>query len=267
MSYPINYPTPQSADVQIFRTGGSRASWVKPQGCSFVWFTVIGSGGNGFGGTTTSGGGGGGSGAIAHCLMPSFLIPDELVVSVAAAGAGNSAYTAIFYQAKTGAGYSLISAGCGGNSTGGSGGANGQVSNSNNFSAAGLYRSINGVSGSNQGNNVSTPTNTFLVSGSGGGATGNTSGGTVPSQYGYSTLLGGTGTIGNPASNGNNGVSILSNLIFSQGGSGGGGSTSSVGGDGGNGGFGSGGGGGGIGGSAGGAGGKGGDGLVVIISW
>lgn len=265
MSYPINYPTSQNANVQIFYAGTS--DWVKPQGCSFVWFTLIGAGGNGFGGTTTSGGGGGGSGAIANCLMPSFLIPDELLVFVAAGGAGNSAYTQIMYQAKTGAGYSLISAGCGGNSVGGSGGANGQGSVSNNFSAAGLYSSTNGVSGSNQGNNVSTPTNTFLVSGSGGGATGNTSGGTVPAQYGYSTLAGGTGSIGNAAGDGNNGVSILSNLIFSQGGSGGGGSTSSTGGNGGNAGFGSGGGGGGVGGSAGGAGGKGGDGLVVIISW
>jgi hypothetical protein len=44
MSYPINYPTPQNANVQVlYKTD----DWVKPQGASFVWFTLIGAGAGG----------------------------------------------------------------------------------------------------------------------------------------------------------------------------------------------------------------------------
>ena len=55
MSYPINYPTPQGANVQIFTSYMDVSNpetgfdWAKPQGASFVWFTLIGPGGNGNG--------------------------------------------------------------------------------------------------------------------------------------------------------------------------------------------------------------------------
>jgi hypothetical protein len=54
MSYPINYPTPQGANIQIFQAPRIRTalanqlnntSWVKPQGASFVFFSLIGAGG------------------------------------------------------------------------------------------------------------------------------------------------------------------------------------------------------------------------------
>ena len=74
MSYPINYPTPQGANVQIFSEGGTTSDWVKPQGVSFVWFTLIGAGGAGANTANT----GGGSGAVTNFMCPAFLIPDML---------------------------------------------------------------------------------------------------------------------------------------------------------------------------------------------
>ena len=68
MSYPINYPTPQTANFQAFygnaTDGLPHATWVKPQGVSMVRFLLIGPGGDGAPGDTVNGGGGGGSGAI-----------------------------------------------------------------------------------------------------------------------------------------------------------------------------------------------------------
>jgi hypothetical protein len=64
MSYPLNYPTPQNANVQMFYAGeftGGTQTWVKPQGASFVWFTLIGAGGAG---DTITGGGSGATGLI-----------------------------------------------------------------------------------------------------------------------------------------------------------------------------------------------------------
>ena len=262
MSYPINYPTPQGADVQIFYAGTSE--WIKPQGCSFVYFSVIGAGGNGAGGTTTVGGGGGGGGAVVNCIVPSFLIPDQLRVEVPAGGAA-TVRTTIRYQQKNTIGYDLLSAGSGANATSSTGASNGTGSSVNYFMAIGFYQSTTGVGGANAGANLTAQSATFIMGGSGGANAGNTSGGTNGVNYGYPTLAGGVGSSGG---NGRDGISILSNLIVSQGGSGGGGEeVSGQGGNGGRGGFGSGGGGGGICQAGTSAGGKGGDGLAIIISW
>jgi hypothetical protein len=91
MSYPINYPTPQGANIQIFESGGTTSDWVKPQGASFVWFTLIGGGGSG------SGTQGGGSGAITNCMVPAFLIPDVLQINVSS---GQSVDTTLFISKK-----------------------------------------------------------------------------------------------------------------------------------------------------------------------
>jgi hypothetical protein len=156
MSYPINYPTPQQANVQIFNAGSSTTSWVKPQGASFVWFTLIGAGGTGSGGA-------GGTGAVTNCLVPAFLIPDELQISVGTP----SVDTSVNYVSK--ATYNLLTARSGNIGSGGT------ATNSNFFSAAGLFQSIGGQAG-----NVGTPsTTTFL---SGGIMSGNNT-----ANYGYST--------------------------------------------------------------------------------
>lgn len=269
MSYPINYPTPQGADVQIFYAGIS--DWVKPQGCSFVFALLVGAGGNGadagFSSGSYRGGGGGGSGAVMTALIPAFLMPDQLRVFVPTGGAGTGSFNAtrLIYQAKDGTGYTLLSQNNGSNSTSSTGGNSGVAASLTSFGAACIAQSVSGQSGSNAGSNITAPSTTFLTGGAGGGSTTTGSGGTTATNFGYPTLAGGVGTTGG---NGRDGVSILSNLIVSQGGSGGGGSTATVGGNGGNAGFGSGGGGGGRSDSGTYAtGGKGGNGLIVLISW
>lgn len=264
MSYPINYPTPQGADVQIFYAGTS--DWVKPQGCSFVFALLVGAGGNGADGTTSDGGGGGGSGAVMTALMPAFLMPDQLRVLVPAGGAGsNAAGARLIYQAKDGTGYILFGQSNGSNASGASPGSGGTASGFNAFGAACITQSVAGQSGTIPGNNVIASNTTFLSGGAGGATSQGGNGSQVSINYGYPTLAGGTG--GLVGGNGRNGISVLSNLIVSQGGSGGGGANDTVGGAGGKGGFGSGGGGGGRCNTGTSLGGNGGDGLIVLISW
>lgn len=163
MSYPINYPTPQNADVQIFNApalaGAARfnQTWVKPQGASFVWFTLIGGGEAG----NSSGGVGGASGAVTNFLCPAFLIPDELQVVVGLGGTTSSGNgTAVYYQQKAGTGYVLLQANPGG------GGFGGTASTSNYFTAMGIFQSVAGQDGS--GGTVNPSATTFLSAGSGG---------------------------------------------------------------------------------------------------
>lgn len=168
MSYPINYPTPQGANVQIFTNGGqnqtfTNRSWTKPQGASFVWFTLIGAGGNGDGTT------GGGSGGVTNFMCPAFLIPDELNIRVFQRGQG-SEDTIITYQQKTGTGYLLLSGGSANGITAGA------AMTANYFTAMGFFQSVAGQNGTT--GVVTASTTTFL---SGGGA----SGSSQTSNYGY----------------------------------------------------------------------------------
>lgn len=230
MSYPINYPTPQGANVQIFQGGDTLSTghlfektWVKPQGASFVFFTLIGAGGGTDGtGTTTLGGG---SGAVTNFMCPAFLIPDSLAVVVGKGGLASAtgAETAIYYQQKTGTGYKVLTAG------GGIGGTNGAAGGSamtpNYFTAMGFFQSVAGNQGAT---NLRTESGeTFLSGGSYANA--------VNANYGYTNSGSGyfqmqpiiVGLGGGSSGNGNGGA-----------GCGGGGTT-----------------------------GKGGDGLVVIVTW
>lgn len=252
MSYPINYPTPQGANVQIFSqrsptTGNFTAEWVKPQGASFVWFTLIGGGAGGGGGDgATLAGGGGGSGSVTNCLVPAFLIPDVLVIVLGPGGTGGTAGsgydgnpggdTFVRYQQKDTSGYILLRANGGspGSATSNTGGAGGTATTSNYFSAAGFFQSIAGQTGAAPGVNLSPSTTTFLS----GGATLTS---LSRSNYGYSPTL--------------NGFFQIQPIIV-----GGGGADTGVGGAGcGGGGCNN------IGSTT--VGGRGGDGLVVIISW
>lgn len=143
MSYPINYPTPQGANIQIFYAGGRGSTttaqdWTKPQGASFVWFTLIGAGGPGNSIDAT-----GGCGTVTNFMGPAFLIPDVLQVVVGAGGAAtDGGDTSVLYRQKATTGYILLSA------TGGK--INGATTNpvpSNYFSAMGFYQSTGGTSG------------------------------------------------------------------------------------------------------------------------
>ena len=203
MSYPINYPTPQGANVQIFRGGDAgQASidnrhqatrdWVKPQGASFVWFTLIGAGGGGGGGMYESGvggrtGGGGASGNVTNFMCPAFLLPDVLQVAVGRGGNGgpksvgtdtagtdgtNGDSTQIIYQQKNDIGYQLLIASGGGGGVGASvggngGGGSGQAADTGGpMTAAGFYNATGGQGGKHA---VLASTNglTFLMAGSG----------------------------------------------------------------------------------------------------
>ena len=151
MSYPINYPTPQNCDVQMFygvpvsaaSTGTQRFDWVKPKGSSFVWFTLIGTGGRGGDGDGVDEFGGGGSGGVTNCLMPAFLVPDQLRVSISA-----TSNTAVLYQGpQASAGYSLLTSGNGGVGGAATGGSAGAAITKTAFAAAGIYQSVAGQAG------------------------------------------------------------------------------------------------------------------------
>lgn len=165
MSYPIKYPTPQGANIQIFNASETKGTqtWVKPQGASFVWFTLIGAGGGGDGSTA-----GGGSGAVTNCMVPAFLIPDSLQIEVGQ-GANTGGSTLIIWQgSKASAGYTLLTANGGQPANNG-----GSASPSNYFSAMGFYQSTQGDSDLSG----AASTTSFLSPGSQAGSNGN---------YGYS---------------------------------------------------------------------------------
>ena len=188
MSYPINYPTPQGANIQIFKNGKNgvnTSGWVKPQGASFVWFTLIGGGGAGGTGSATGGGdgGGGGSAAVTNCMVPAFLIPDVLQVSVGGGGEQPSdagTPTTVNYVSKDT--YELLRAENGLGGAAGSGGSNGApgaggtATASNYFSCMGFYQSIAGQAGDTAADTISATT--FL--------SGGMSGSTRTGNYGYS---------------------------------------------------------------------------------
>jgi hypothetical protein len=171
MSYPINYPTPQGANIQIFNAGETKGTqtWVKPQGASFVWFTLIGAGSSGDASNY-----GGSSGAVTNCMVPAFLIPDSLQIDVGKGGIGVSqailvAGTNTLVNYTVNGSYNLLTAN-GGGTTGGA------ASTSNYFSCMGFYQSVAGQTGSNASVN---PSSTTFLSGGGGGSS--------TSNYGYIT--------------------------------------------------------------------------------
>lgn len=166
MSYPINYPTPQGCNVQLFygRNKGDSTNappqsfcWVKPKGASFVWFTLIGGGG---GGTLVDSGGG--SGAVTNCLMPAFLVPDQLRIRT-----DTSSSIFVTYQGQNlAAGYDLLTATGGGIGDSVTAGVGAPASARTPFAAAGLYQSIAGQNGEISSDVSASPT-TFLGGGGG----------------------------------------------------------------------------------------------------
>jgi len=178
MSYPINYPTPQGANIQVFY---KTQDWVKPQGASFVWFTLIGAGGGGGGVDLLNNfyGAGGGSGAVTNFMGPAFLMPDVLRVSVGSGGSagdtavngGEGTASTVIYQAKDATGYTLITAnagsggaagGVGSSATAASGGA---ASVSNFFTATGFFQSTAGQDSTTTTTAQTASATTFLAGG------------------------------------------------------------------------------------------------------
>jgi hypothetical protein len=237
MSYPIKYPTPQGANIQIFNGGDPQTTghlfektWVKPQGASFVWFTLIGAGGGIDNSASTQLGGG--SGAVTNFMCPAFLIPDSLSIVVGKGGTDGieGTQSIVYYQQKTGTGYTLLTANGGKEGTTTGAGAGGTAMTANFFTAMGFFQSVAGQDGVNAAQSASATT--FL---SGGSYTS-----TVTGNYGYLNTGNGSfrmqpiivGTGGGSLTNGRGGI-----------GCGGGGSSTAIGS------------------------GVGGDGMVVIITW
>jgi hypothetical protein len=215
MSYPINYPTPQGANVQIFRGGDASTTahvatrdWVKPQGASFVFFTLIGAGGGGGGGVLDGitpidyFGGGGASGNVTNFMCPAFLIPDVLQVAIGKGGnggakglnanasngvAGNP--TQIIYQQKDNQGYTLLQASGGGDGGGaiydtgqnGVGGTGQAADTGGPMTAAGFYNATGGQNGANGNTSISVNNITFVMGGDGT----NNAISTITGYYGY----------------------------------------------------------------------------------
>jgi hypothetical protein len=224
MSYPINYPTPQGANIQIFKADGNSTTgvsniqtWVKPQGASFVWFTLIGAGGGGGAGgnaNNAGGGGGGGSGAVTNCMVPAFLIPDNLIIDVGIAGkgsngnggvaGGNGATTKIFTSFDTTTEILQALGGGGGQASdatnGGTGGGGAGNSSSNFFSCMGFWQNIAGQAGRIGGFGLGASTTTFLSGGAGGVASGSGGPNAVTGNYDYTNQYTTTATLpsGNP---------------------------------------------------------------------
>lgn len=193
MSYPINYPTPQGANAQIFNCISKSAfryqSWVKPQGASMVWFTLIGGGGGGGGTDGSTSYCGGGSGAVTNFMIPAFLIPDNLSVMVAEGGAGGAAGgnnggagndTSIFTILDGNINFLLTAYGGGGGTI--ATGAGGSAMGANFFTAAGFFQSVTGQAGTTSVPSASG--STFLQ---GGGVAGFST-----SNYGYVNGAGAT---------------------------------------------------------------------------
>lgn len=263
MSYPIKYPTPQTANYQEFFGGGTVRDWVKPQGASMVRMLLIGGGAGGRSGSTSAGGTGGGSGAVTEWIGPAIFIPDVLRVSIGAGGASDSAggNTLVqFQQSVSSGGYTLLTA------TGAASNTAGTASSQNAFGASGIFSSTAGQAGAAVTTAITASTTTFLSGGGGGSSVTTSAGGNVACNYGYPTISGGAGTTGG---NGADGYFLTQPIMIGVGGAGGGGkNTTGAGGNGGNGGIGCGGGGGGRGTTSGASlGGRGGDGAVFIWSW
>jgi len=184
MSYPIKYPTPQGANIQIFNGGDSATTnhtnsrrWIKPQGASFVYFSLIGAGGAGGILGAGSSAGGGGSGAVTNFMCPAFLIPDDLQVVVGRGSASAGTDTKIVYQQKIGTGYDLLTAGAGGAGGPDLSGTSGAAMTANYFTPIGFFQSVAGQAGSLT---LTTASTTTFLSG------GTSNGQGVTANYGYS---------------------------------------------------------------------------------
>jgi hypothetical protein len=278
----FNIPSPQNANYQEFFSAGSTMRWTKPRGAGMVRILLIGAGGGGR--ASSAGSGGGGSGGLTSWIGPALFIPDTLLISIGAGGAGgavggansgaNGGATTVGYYFTSSTIVNLLTANGGTGATGGGGGAGGLVFANNYFGASGIFSSVAGTIGGTYSTAAQTPSTTIFLSGGGASDLGRTGDGkAVNPHYSYPQLAGGVAAVvatPGAAGRGNDGYFITSPTMLGVGGSGGGGNNGTgFGGRGGNGGTGCGGGGGGLGANnaASGGGGNGGGGAAFIWAW
>jgi hypothetical protein len=261
-------------------------SWMKPAGCSWVYFFALGAGSSGNhpnDGAITTGGNGGSSGSVTRILIPATFVPDILYLrpgvggasQATPGGAGNSGITSYVSIAPNTTAQNLILSIAGAAvATGGSA----VASSSGIWLNVGLFTSIAGqnqatgaATANTAGSSVAFGASGLPITGGAGGGNGTGAGGDVTGAGLLPTVTGGAGTTGGTGNNGfRQGQTFapgfkLFPLLFS-GGSGGGGHSTGTAGNGGNGSYGCGGGGAGACSGAGVAGtpGRGGDALILI---
>jgi hypothetical protein len=234
------FGTPQGAEVFDFfgnsvAAGASWHSWTKRKTASMVHILLIGSGGNGGLGvaganSTAAGGGGGGSGAQTSVLIPAYMLPDTIYISLAYGGAAIASYVSFD---RTTTAQSLIAiangGGNGGNAAGataGAAGAAGGVATIAGMPRAGtgFIQLLAGQAGIIGGTTVAgaaqtAPTTGLVVAGGTGGgglpaaAAVGTAGGNFTGTGVWRSLLGGTSAgASSTGGNGDSGVEYYDSI-------------------------------------------------------
>lgn len=258
-------------DVEIYSSSGTFI-WLKPNGATFVFVQVVGSGGGGGGGTNSSsprsGGAGGAGGNYASAIFRANNLTSAVTITVANSTRVTVVGTSGESGGSTSFGTYLVA-------SGGIGGAAGSA-----VSSTGAFPTSIGIRGGQGGTSVFTIPNASVLlpgksaSGGGGGGAGGanvagiTSGGSGGNCFLNGTIGGVFGQLGGAGSSGTN-VASSAGLPGAGGGGGGGVTSNATAGAGGNGGLYGGGGGGGSAPNAGtgGAGGFGAGGICVVTSW
>jgi len=227
-------------------------SWMKPAGCSWIYFFVLGAGGAGGGaqGGTTNGGGGGAAGAVTRLLIPASIIPDIIYIrpgqgGVGSFGDGTSGTTSYVSIAPNITAQNLILSQVGGRAglSGSGGGLFGQAATSSSgiWMNVGLFVSTQSVNGPNgatvtntAGGDVTFGNAGIPTCAGGGGGSGSGAGGSIIGTGLMPTIPGGIGgtsgagqpgfRLGQPLAPGFK----LFPLLFSGGSGGGGQSTSGI---------------------------------------
>lgn len=283
----VSYFQNSTSNTQIFQSGGTWQTWIKPRNAKIVSFFVIGAGAGGGGGYQAatgakSGGAGGGTAGYIKLVIQASLLPDILYILPGTGGiggiggasptAGTSAtksFVCVIPDTSSisnivctsgnvaatggGAGSTVLSIAGAAETVGTA--ANGVFLNLGNFIA---NVGIAGVAGALVTSSNSTFIS-FMIPGGGGGGTGNGSGFTAITGQRFSAIA--TTPVN---TKGSDGAIFYTPFLTLFGGRGGGGGT--TGGNGGNGAPGCGGGGGGAGTTSAGNGGRGGDGLIMITT-
>lgn len=194
--------------------GASWHTWTKRKTASMVHILLLGAGGNGGTGvaganSTAAGGGGGGSGGQTSVLVPAYLLPDVLFISLTYGGTAAASY--VSYDRTTAAQSVIAIANAGGNggnaagATAGAAGAAGAIATIATMPRAGVgfFNLLAGQAGIIGGTTVAgaaltAPTTGLMVAGGTGGgglpaaAAVGTAGGNFTGSGAWPILLGGT---------------------------------------------------------------------------
>jgi len=280
----VSYFQTNNANTQIFQSGGTWQTWIKPRNAKTVNFFVVGAGAGGGGGFISgsgvvNGGGGGGSGGYTKLIVQASILPDILYILPGTGGTGGIGGVTGVATAGSSATRSFVcltpdtssvsNIVCTSGTTAATGGQPGSTAigvqgaaetqalvTNMLFANLGNFLAVAGINGNSGAPASAGPISvtSFIVGAGGGGGT--SAGSTLTAGGPFPALAGSVA-----GTNGKNGLIFYKPIFGVCGGTGGG-----SGGKGGNGAPGCGGGGGGAGTSTAGNGGNGGDGFVIITT-